>query len=660
MNLRAAFVLPLLFLAWLAAPAEAWLPHGTPSGGGTCPYGIDNGCAAANQSAQIIFPTFFTTVRQSGQGQYKASGGAGSNHPPTFNVPAVDYPVGQITVDASLKDPLLYLGTADFTGCNFNIPLQYVITCGSGAHNFTGYRWNGVGLFISNSSGDTTFVDNHITLTSDNCRNFNGSANLRQTSGALTITNNRFDFDSGCVFNAGLYKNSGDPGLVTQASFTASITASSMTVASSSVGKIRVGQFLDFPGRAVNTTISSLTAPAAVTISAITISGTTATVTTATPHGLDVGAGISLNGQTSTGYRGNVEVTGVPDSTHFTYTIAYYQTPPAGSATVVGTYSIVYLSGAAANNSVWAVSGATSAASGAFTTGPIIPTLNGPVTGGSADLDLRYNAIFGASQFLGTGTSGNISLKYNYEEIATYSAQHNNMVFNTPPGAPITIDITFEGNNVWWPLGVTDGNYGTGLYDLFTSSAAASTSGPQTVDNWNVVNNIAIANKSTVGGHVTNAFVRYLGQKGNGPDIKYTMAGGVLTVTQFASGSNPTIINAGNVVQCTVTNCNHTVQFIAQLTGTGGAPCPDVTCTGGIGTYSVTSPDTVTNTAATSRVSNYNGTINTINVNGNFYDPTAVDGVYNTDPGNTNVGATNSTGNVNMLTGASCNVGGSC
>lgn len=651
-----------IFIIFLVSAGHANArPHGgVPGTAVTCPQAIDNGCAAANQSAQVIFPSFFTTVRQSGQAQYKASGGAGSNHPPNFNVAGVDYPVGAITADASLADPLLHLSDAAFTGCSYSAA-SHTITCGNGAKSFSSFRWNGIALYVNNNdSSSLSFTDNHMTLTADNCRNYNGSGNLRQNGGAMTVTNNTFDFDTGCTFSADLYKTASDPGLTTQASFTGSIATNTLAVSSSSTGKIRIGQYVDFPSRSTKTQITAITSPAPVTISSITISGNIATVTTATPHGLDVGAGITMNNQTPTAYRGDAEVLSVPDSTHFTYQIPYYNTPPGSSASSVGTYSISYLSGASANGSTWTVSGTATAGSGSYTTGPVLATFNGPMTGGNQALTATYNAILGAGQFIGTGTSGNVTAKYNYEEILTQNGQHVNFIFNTPPGSPISVDFTMSGNTIWWNPYAEDG--GTGTLDLFTSSAAASDGGPFTVNNFNVEQNVVIANSSIPNSSTnTAALVRTLGQKGSGPDIKYTMTGGVLTVTQFSAGTTPTSINAGNVVQCVAAGCTMPIQFIAQLTGTGGAPCPDVTCTGGIGTYSVTSTDVVNGTATTFRVSNYNGTIVNTNVNRNYFDATGANSVYFFDNANTWVtNPVSTTGNVNMLNGNSCNVGGSC
>ena len=60
----------------------------------------------------------------------------------------------------------------------------------------------------------------------------------------------------------------------------------------------------------------------------------------------------------------------------------------------------------------------------------------------------------------------------------------------------------------------------------------------------------------------------------------------VMTVTAWISGIP---IAAG----MHITNTNSKQYIVAQLTGTGGATCPDVTCTGEVGTYSLTGSKTV-------------------------------------------------------------------
>lgn len=62
------------------------------------------------------------------------------------------------------------------------------------------------------------------------------------------------------------------------------------------------------------------------------------------------------------------------------------------------------------------------------------------------------------------------------------------------------------------------------------------------------------------------------------------------TVTNVSAG----VIVPGQTIQSTGGNVTANTQVVAQLTGTGGAPCPDPTCNGGIGTYSVSISQTVT------------------------------------------------------------------
>jgi len=66
------------------APARAWT-HGTSA---SCPYATDNGCAAANPNGSFQNAGLLTSATQSGQNSLLYL------HPMTFNIPAVDYPIG--------------------------------------------------------------------------------------------------------------------------------------------------------------------------------------------------------------------------------------------------------------------------------------------------------------------------------------------------------------------------------------------------------------------------------------------------------------------------------------------------------------------------------------------------------------------------------------
>ena len=93
------------------------------------------------------------------------------------------------------------------------------------------------------------------------------------------------------------------------------------------------------------------TTTTAQTISSITRGGTgnlTATVTTAAPHGLVDKNRVTISGATESNYNGTyiIDVTG---TTTFTYTMA---TAPAANATVVGSYTVIGITGVDSKNFV--------------------------------------------------------------------------------------------------------------------------------------------------------------------------------------------------------------------------------------------------------------------------------------------------------------------
>ena len=83
------------------------------------------------------------------------------------------------------------------------------------------------------------------------------------------------------------------------------------------------------------------TTTTAQTISSITKSGTTATLTTSAPHGLITGNRVTISGATANDYNGTFVITKTGAST-FTYTML---TTPAANATVVGTYTVIGITG---------------------------------------------------------------------------------------------------------------------------------------------------------------------------------------------------------------------------------------------------------------------------------------------------------------------------
>ena len=90
------------------------------------------------------------------------------------------------------------------------------------------------------------------------------------------------------------------------------------------------------------------TTTTAQTISTITRGGTgnlTATLTTAAPHGLVTGNRVSISGATEANYNGTYSIT-VTGASSFTYTMA---TAPTANATVVGTYTVLGITGVNSN-----------------------------------------------------------------------------------------------------------------------------------------------------------------------------------------------------------------------------------------------------------------------------------------------------------------------
>jgi hypothetical protein len=83
------------------------------------------------------------------------------------------------------------------------------------------------------------------------------------------------------------------------------------------------------------------TTTTAQTISTITHVGTTATVTTASPHGLITGNQVVISGATPSDYNGSYVITKTGANT-FTYVMA---TTPASNATVVGSYTVLGVTG---------------------------------------------------------------------------------------------------------------------------------------------------------------------------------------------------------------------------------------------------------------------------------------------------------------------------
>jgi hypothetical protein len=149
------------------AKSEARLGAGTGATPGGCPFATDNGCAAANHNGSFQNPSLLTSAQQSGQTSLLPK------HPMTFNIPAVDYPIGP---DKTLtpKDPrtIKYDGTCAYIGTGANAPPNDFVGCyGAGVKHevLDNYDFSGakigkppLGLYMNGdaSAGSTMTITN--------------------------------------------------------------------------------------------------------------------------------------------------------------------------------------------------------------------------------------------------------------------------------------------------------------------------------------------------------------------------------------------------------------------------------------------------------------------------------------------------------------------
>jgi len=317
--------------------------------------GFADGCAGANQNATFLRANFYTYIRQSGQASYKAAGGADSDHPHPWDQGGIDYPVGNVTPDNSLIDA----STNVIPGCSLDKARRYQ-RCNAGV-NTTGYRFNGIGLFVLTKP--VILSDVYLTMTATNCLSYSGSGPIA-VNGAITgdhsVTQSKFDFAPDCRMNSDLYHTAWDPGLQQQTTIpdltiTTNNPGATVTINNTITGKIRKGQYLDCTG--CNTgyvQLGNITSITPKTITGITIAGNIATVTTSVAHGLTQGVGLAMFDQSNVNYQGQVEVIDAPTPTTFRYAVDS-TTNPTGPATVMGSYGITYLSGASVVGSTWTV-----------------------------------------------------------------------------------------------------------------------------------------------------------------------------------------------------------------------------------------------------------------------------------------------------------------
>lgn len=260
-----------LFLALFGCAHEAdgrpkgGIPNGNSPPPSTCPYTFvpaDDGCLSANQNAQVIVPTFFTLVRQTSQAQYKTSGAVGSDHPPTWNVPGVDYPVGAISADGSLT----VASALSISGCTYSAGPPAALNCsGNTDKTISGGLFNDVTVDDGSTNHTTTFTNNHFIIGYNNCHTRGSQAWViidANTHQNVVATNNTWSVDPTCSFVANLFGLSNDPGLTVNSTGVANFSGAIMCYTSgptlqNGTPGFHLWQHAHFTGQVNNTTNNS-------------------------------------------------------------------------------------------------------------------------------------------------------------------------------------------------------------------------------------------------------------------------------------------------------------------------------------------------------------------------------------------------------------------
>lgn len=639
-KLAAAVAMLIVF----AVPSHAGMRlHGTFTAPTTCPHsgaGYADGCAGANQTATFVDPAFFTNVRQSGQGQYKAAGGAGSNHPPPWDVAGVDYPVGYYTPTGSLLDP----NTTPISGCNTNAVTISCTPSSGGTINIKHYWFNGVGLALNGTGTPTyNFEDVRQTHTANNCRSYSGLGVFNSTTGnIINVKNMTVDFDNTCAINASLYKQTYDPGLVANSNFTGTFSApgyislGSLLVGTGTTGTMYKGAYIDYVGRTPGSTnatafqlnwLAHWKGTGHTSGSSFVVDSTDPSSPNALPT---VGDVLTCSG---CGANGTPIASGSAGSYVM---VASVGTNGSGTTLMTGLTKCV---ASACDNAVWDTTKAfTSSGAVAASTGPVEATANDALQAGGA-LTIEYSANLGWGSFTNSGVNCNSTIfRYNFNKLLSRETQHVqvNAKFGQNGCGATVPEITQNFNIVYWDRYAWAGT-GTSTISYFVTNTSGPGVSPLTtlVD---MSNNVVITNTTPSGPALnpTNALLRYLNQSGGSTgNVNYNLSGGVLHITALNSGT----VTLNSYLFCA--SCTLPVQILTQ---TGGTP-------NGVGDYTIS--NTTNSAAENSRVIYPSpGQIDTLRWHDNYFDPTATDTIFSQDKSSVPITTSDFGGNINMLTGS--------
>lgn len=650
MKLRAVFVLPLLFLAWSAVPAEAWFPHGSGVAppAGPCVHsgaGYADGCAAAPTNALFQLTNWFGASGTLGAAQQ--SGQAAITSRPPWDVACVDYVCGPTSLDASLIDAKV----SPPTGCTYDGDVVINCNTNNSTVDVSGRKFIGVGLWMNGTGQTLTGSNFHVQENAADCRRHNGSGQWRGGSATVTLSNFLADFDGSyvpysgqtaanatCANNADQYKTVGDPGFTDQSTGSATLSGYSLTYTGTPSGSVAVGQYIAvngsvpfrariLSGSGLNWTLENVTNGG---FNGISISGTTMTYTTK--------SGTPVVGD-------NIIGTGVTAGTLLVADLGSNQWQVSISQTVTGPVNVT----------AWKQWNQPTPVT--VTTGPVEENGSAFIANSSGQHTFTYGAILDWGTAFGNSGGNNISIKYNYAVLGgrgshpnTTDGNHNQFEAWIPGPGSATFNITSvqDFNAIQISPWSDDGTF-TGVIDQFSTCTGSCVPIANGVPGYEVqfdkvefANNTVVSNsaKNNPGAVMSPGIFRTLSQ-GPSPavgNVNWSLAqpSHIVTINSVNSGS----VSTTNTILCNgFPPCSQAVKLTSQIDATH-----------------FNSSNTVdTKTGLNNNVATWPGEFTLYQGTDNYVDVTGSGGVWFDDTAGILVTTKTRTGNIDMLTGGSAN-----
>lgn len=649
--MRALWLAFALLLLCVAQPGYA-AHRGNSASLGRCTIGNDNGlCAAAPAGGLKQDPNFFTTARQSGQGQYYNASGVQSDMPIDHDVSGITYGIGQLTDDAHLIDAK----ASPPTGCTWSAA-SVLLTCTANTVDFSGYKLIGGGIKMN---GTTLFKANdfHIQNTWESCNRFTGLALLQGGDARLELTSGTWDHDgsaadggnsnlanSTCANNARQYKTAGDPGFGNVSSGMATVTGNLLHYTAPPTGTVRLNSYIDCTGCLKPSRIISGSYPDYL-------------LETPTVHARLTGAALSGTHLTFTGFAsGNNAAMQVGDAI-------------TGTGIALGTVLVADNGG-----NDWTISISQTVASPGtvgitvpqtvstpttVTTSPMESTLNAAIAahGGLLGAKYRYNWSDGYPTFAGESGGGDLDVQANVaimsgrgaHPLATSTGndgQHDQFVAWLPsPGSTTTGIQAIQDYNTILSQSYSDDGIWTSFMSLFsTCSSCSPVANSNYLINFGKVtfnHNFILGNKAKNNptAAMTFSMWRVLSQGGGAQtgNVTWSMSAGVVTILSLNSG----VVGVGDTIACiSFPSCSKAVVLTSQIDAT----------------HFNTSNTVDTQVSKTNNVFHYPGQFTLLEAIGNGYDQTGNNGgTYSIDWPDIDIGTFTHTGSWNLLDGSAAN-----